>query len=337
LEKKPSTRLSQEPVLRGEGEFEAACRLIGEPGFGLFRNVRGMIVEDQLDRGVSRISGIEKLEEFNEFATAVAVLDESVNLSGEQINTGQQTDRTAALIFMIACKSRMHARLGRQVWCRGGPRLDTGLLVIGKDRHRIARLLFGRRRGFLDELHLAVDTQHFRHLGLELGIAAFQVIPDLMGLYLLLIEDLAKRALSELAKAAMPLSRSMLPRMASEKTRSPQFVRIAEVLGLAAGKIHHPCLGLGRDRRYPARPRPIIERCDRTIGQCPLDAALDGLMVHPPSLSHRKKGRVFPVGEQNSRPLNAARRLPFESEISKPTRSHPCRSAPIRSPAFIPP
>src|SRR2546421_13080351 len=97
-----------------------------------------MIVEDQLDRGVSRVSGIEKLEEFDKFAAAVAVLDESVNLSSEQINTGQQTDRTAALVFMISCKSRMHAGLGRQVWCRGVQRLDTGLLVIGKERHRIA-------------------------------------------------------------------------------------------------------------------------------------------------------------------------------------------------------
>src|ERR1700737_3148562 len=119
-----------------------------------------------------------------------------------------------------------------------------------------------------------------------------------MGLDLPLIEDFAQRALSEFAKAAMLLCRSMLPRMASQKTRRPQFVPIPEFLGLAAGKIHHPGLGLGRDRRYPARPRPIIERCDRTKGQCPLDAALDGLMVDAHSLSHRKKGRVFPVGEQ---------------------------------------
>jgi hypothetical protein len=97
--------------------------------------------------------------------------------------------------------------------------------------------------------------------------------------------------------------------MASEKSRRPQFVRIAEFLGLAAGKIHHPRLGLGRDRRLPTGPRPIIERRHRTIGQCPLDAALDRLMVHPNSLSHRKKGRVFPVGQQNSRPPDPARRL----------------------------
>ena len=38
-------------VLGGEGEFEAARGLLGEPGFGLLGDVRGMIVEDQLDRG----------------------------------------------------------------------------------------------------------------------------------------------------------------------------------------------------------------------------------------------------------------------------------------------
>ena len=47
-------------VLGGEGELEAAGRLGGERSSGSFRDVRKMIVEDQLDRGASRISGIEK-------------------------------------------------------------------------------------------------------------------------------------------------------------------------------------------------------------------------------------------------------------------------------------
>ena len=38
-----------------EGEFEAVRGLTGEPGSGLFGDVRGMIVEDQLDRRVGRI------------------------------------------------------------------------------------------------------------------------------------------------------------------------------------------------------------------------------------------------------------------------------------------
>ena len=48
-------------VLGSEGEFEAAGGLIGEPGFGFLGDVRGVIVEDQLDRGVGRIGGVEKL------------------------------------------------------------------------------------------------------------------------------------------------------------------------------------------------------------------------------------------------------------------------------------
>src|ERR1700731_79212 len=70
-------------VLGCEGEFEAAGRLIGEPNLGLLGDVCGMIVEDQLDRSMGRIGGIDELEEFDEFAAAVAVLDESVNLAGE--------------------------------------------------------------------------------------------------------------------------------------------------------------------------------------------------------------------------------------------------------------
>ena len=76
-------------VLGREDEFEAPGRLLGEPSLGLLGDVRGMIVEDQLDRRMGRIGGVEEFEEFNEFAASVAVLDEGVDLAGEQINAGQ--------------------------------------------------------------------------------------------------------------------------------------------------------------------------------------------------------------------------------------------------------
>lgn len=209
-----------------------------------------MIVEDQLDRRVSRIGGIDKFEEFDEFAAAVAVPDEGVNLAGEQVDAGQQADRAVALVFMIARKGRVHAGLGRQVWCRGGRRLDTGLLVIGKDGHRIAGFLFGRSRGLLDELHLAIDTQDFRHLGFELGITAFQVIADLVRLDLLRIEDVAQRALSELVKAGIPLSRSMFSHMASEHGER----EVASSTIRADSRVPWPC---GRQDSPPTSwPRP---------------------------------------------------------------------------------
>src|SRR5215470_6351981 len=70
-------------MLGSEGKFEAARRLLGEPGFRLLGDVRGMIVEDQLDRRAGWVSGVEKLQEFNEFATAMAVLHQSMMIAGE--------------------------------------------------------------------------------------------------------------------------------------------------------------------------------------------------------------------------------------------------------------
>ena len=102
-----------------------------------------------------------------------------------------------------------------------------------------------------------------------------------MRLYLLLIEDLAQSALNQLAKAGVPFGRSMLARVTSQKPRRLQFVRIAQVLRPAAGQRDQPCPGLSSDRRLLARPGTIVERRHCTIGQRPLSAALDRLMMHP--------------------------------------------------------
>ena len=100
-------------VLGSEGEFKAVRGLIGEPGFGLFGDVRGMIVEDQLDRCVGRIGGVEKLEEFDEFAAAMAILDQRMDLAGDEVDAGQQADRAVTFIFMLQDVPRSHARRAR--------------------------------------------------------------------------------------------------------------------------------------------------------------------------------------------------------------------------------
>jgi hypothetical protein len=71
-----------------------------------------MIVEDQFDRRMGWIGGIEKLEEFDEFAAAVSILHQGVDLAGEQINAGQQADRAMAFVFMIAREGRLGGRSG---------------------------------------------------------------------------------------------------------------------------------------------------------------------------------------------------------------------------------
>ena len=47
-------------VGRGEGELEASDRSGREPSLGFLGYVRGMIVEDQLDRRVGRIGSIAR-------------------------------------------------------------------------------------------------------------------------------------------------------------------------------------------------------------------------------------------------------------------------------------
>src|SRR5215472_16003566 len=57
-------------VLGSEGELKSACGLLGEPSSGLSGDVRGMIVEDQMDRRVGRIGRVDELEELDELPCA---------------------------------------------------------------------------------------------------------------------------------------------------------------------------------------------------------------------------------------------------------------------------
>ena len=112
-------------VLGGKDELEATRRLLGEPSLGLLGDVGRMIVEDQLDRRVGRIGGVEELEEFNEFAAAVAVLDDSVDLPGEQIDAGQQADRAVALVLVVALRGGVGAGNRGEIRSGIADRLNT--------------------------------------------------------------------------------------------------------------------------------------------------------------------------------------------------------------------
>ena len=78
-----------------------------------------MVVEDHLDCGVGWIGSIELLEEADELARPMAILDAGMHLAGDQIDAGQQAQRAVPPIFVVARERRMRSRLRRQVW-RGG-------------------------------------------------------------------------------------------------------------------------------------------------------------------------------------------------------------------------
>ncbi|GAC1464269.1 MAG: hypothetical protein PVSMB1_14360 [Gemmatimonadaceae bacterium] len=71
-----------------------------------------MIVEDQLDRSIGRIGGIEKLQELNELVAAMAILDQGMDPTGEEIDPSQQTERAMALVLVVTRETRIDAGPG---------------------------------------------------------------------------------------------------------------------------------------------------------------------------------------------------------------------------------
>src|SRR4030088_461602 len=166
----PSGRLGEEAldevepgaVYGREGELEAGRRLSGEPSLGFSGDMRRMVVQDHLDRRTGWVSGIEKLEEFDELAAAVTLLDQGMDLPGEKINSGQQAERAMALVLIIPRECRVGARHRRQIRCCRSDRLDSRLLVVGDNRHRLARflrLVLRLGSGLFQDLDLAIDAQ----------------------------------------------------------------------------------------------------------------------------------------------------------------------------------
>src|SRR4051794_3672892 len=57
-------RANLKPSIESEGKLEASRRSSVEPGCCFSRYVRRMIIEDQLDRGAGRISGVRAAQLF---------------------------------------------------------------------------------------------------------------------------------------------------------------------------------------------------------------------------------------------------------------------------------
>ena len=89
--------------------------------------------------GRRRVGGVEQTEEFDKFATAVAILDQGVHFTGQQVDAGHQGDRSMALVLVIAADRRVDA--GNRAKIRSGrpDRLDAGFLVVGDHRKRSPR------------------------------------------------------------------------------------------------------------------------------------------------------------------------------------------------------
>ena len=69
----PFDEIEPGAVFGGEHEPKASFRSRRQPRLGLLRDVRGVIIEDYLDRGHRGVGGIQPIEEFDKFATAMTL------------------------------------------------------------------------------------------------------------------------------------------------------------------------------------------------------------------------------------------------------------------------
>jgi hypothetical protein len=65
---------------------------------------------------LSRI--VEDLEEFDEFAAAMTVPDQGMNLAAEKVDAGQQAHRAVAFVFKLACDAASNAPWSKARWLR---------------------------------------------------------------------------------------------------------------------------------------------------------------------------------------------------------------------------
>src|SRR6476619_393784 len=118
---------------RREREGKAPDRLRGKPVRGLARDMGGMVVENNLDRGVGGVGGVKKLEKLNEFTAAVTFLDQSVDVTGEQIDTRHQGQGAVAFVLVITHNGRAGAGKRRAIRRGRTDRLNPGVLVVRDD------------------------------------------------------------------------------------------------------------------------------------------------------------------------------------------------------------
>src|SRR5271168_1436387 len=161
--------------------------------------MRRVIVEDQFDCGVCGILLVELIEEADEFTRPVTVLDAGVHLARNQIDPSEQAQRAMALVFMIPRERLMLPWPRGQVRCGIADCLDAGLLVVRDDRNiRLGCFAFSQ------DCNLTIDAEHFRHLRLELRVAPFEIVADLVRLHLVSGKDLADGTLHYPLQARMP-------------------------------------------------------------------------------------------------------------------------------------
>ena len=98
-------------MLGREGKLEASRRSSVEPGSCFSRYVRGMIIEDQLDRGAGRIGGIEKLGAEGDSNLGDLIEDQNTILPIDTVNQSNLRDTTTRVLALLTPREERIVRM----------------------------------------------------------------------------------------------------------------------------------------------------------------------------------------------------------------------------------
>ena len=251
LEKRVSTRLSHEPCFRGMNINEPV-RPGGQIRPRFFRDVGGVVVQNNADGGLGRVTGIDLLEKGDEFPSPVFFVHLGNDASILKVERCQDGDGPQSLVLVVPRNRLMMTRGRRKIGEDGGEGLDPRFLV---DADRDERSTVGG--SLLFQGQLLVDSQDIAHLPVELGILAFEVVSDLVRLQGLSLKDAVDGGLGGFGKTGMPCFPGMGPDIVGQSASGPEFSGQPQILGFHAGQGNDPRLGLRRDHRILWRTKVL--------------------------------------------------------------------------------
>ena len=171
-----------------------------------FRDVGGVVVQNNADGGLGRVTGIDLLEKGDEFPAPVFLVHLGNDASILKVERCQDGDGPQSLVLVVPRNRLMMTRDRRKIGGDGGEGLDPRFLV---DADRDEGPTVGG--SLLFQGHLLVDSQDLAHLPVELGILAFEVVSDLVRLQGLSLKDAVDSGLGGFGKTGMPRFPGMGP------------------------------------------------------------------------------------------------------------------------------
>lgn len=94
-------------------------------GHGLLGDVSAVIVQNHANDRFSRVVGVERFEQGDKLPTAMAILYPGKDVTGMQVDAGQDRYSSVSDVLVISTHRRRFAQNRRQVWARQANRLNA--------------------------------------------------------------------------------------------------------------------------------------------------------------------------------------------------------------------